>query len=70
MSANLIYCFEGGEHEWELWTSEETGQLRIDCAHCGYDLYEAPFKGLNLNISPLPINVTHHDDTTMICPRP
>jgi len=70
MSVNLIYCPEGGEHEWWLWTAEETGQLRIDCDRCLHTLHEAPLKDLNLDISPLPINVTYHGDITMIGSRP
>ena len=66
---NLTNCPEGGEHKWELWTSEEQDQIRIDCDRCSFTVFESPLRGLNLDISPLPIEVMYNGDTTMIGQR-
>lgn len=67
MSVNsLIYCPEGGEHEWTLWTDESDGDLVIDCDRCHSEAYRTSFRSHTVAFNPLPVKLSQEYDQPMI----
>lgn len=66
MSVNsLIYCPEGGEHEWTLWTDESDGDLVIDCDSCHQEAYRDGFPSTTLSLQGIPVRVERMPDDTL-----